>query len=154
MQQSPYYQPHREEHVSTDIVVGIDGSGNSEKAFRWALDEAGYRSARVRAVLTWTYLGQSGSPLGPLTTEADAQKLLAEIVDRVAGDRSSLVDAVTVNDLPADGLLDQVSEGAAMLVVGSRGIGGVRGLVLGSVSRTVVERSPVPVVVVHDHDEV
>ena len=136
--------------MSTDIVVGIDGSENSEKALRWAVEEAGYRDARVRAVLTWTYLGQAGSKLGPLTTEADAQKLLAEIVERVGGDPASRIAAVTVNDLPVAGLLDQAGEGAALLVVGSRGIGGVKGLVLGSVSRTVVERSPVPVVVVHD----
>ena len=45
------------------------------------------------------------------------------------------------------GLLGQAAEGA-LVVVGSRGRGGVKGLVLGSVSRTVVERSPVPVVVV------
>jgi nucleotide-binding universal stress UspA family protein len=140
--------------VSTDIVVGIDGSENSEKALRWAIEEAGYRKARVRAVLTWTYLGQSGSKLGPLTTEADAQALLAEIVDRVGGDRASEIDAVTVNDLPVAGLLDQAADGAAMLVVGSRGLGGVKGLLLGSVSRTVVERSPVPVVVVHFSDDV
>lgn len=135
--------------MSTDIVVGIDGSEHSEKALEWAIDEAELRGAKVRAVLTWTYLGQSGSKLGPLTTEPDAQKLLAEVVDRVAGDRAHMVDAVTVNDLPVAGLLDQAADGASLLVVGSRGLGGVKGMLLGSVSRTVVERSPVPVVVVH-----
>ena len=63
-------------------------------------------------------------------------------------DRASLVDAVTVNDLPAPGLLEQAEAGAALLVVGSRGLGSVKGILLGSVSRTVVERSPIPVVVV------
>ena len=139
--------------MSTDIVVGIDGSENSEEALRWALAEAELRNVRVRAVLTWTYLGQAGSKLGPLTTEADAQALIAEVIERVAGPKASRVDAVTVNDLPAAGLLDQAGDGAALLVVGSRGLGGVKGLVLGSVSRTVVERSPVPVVVVHQRDE-
>jgi nucleotide-binding universal stress UspA family protein len=135
--------------MSTDIVVGIDGSEHSQKALLWAIDEAELRGAKVRAVLTWTYLGQSGSKLGPLTTEADAQKLLGDLIDQVAGDRQHLVDAVTVNDLPAAGLLDQAATDANLLVVGSRGIGGVKGMLLGSVSRTVVERSPVPVVVVH-----
>ncbi len=140
--------------MSTDIVVGIDGSENSEKALRWAIEEAGYRGARVRAVLTWTYLGQSGSKLGPLTTEVDAQNLLTEVVERVGGENVGIIDAVTVNDLPADGLLDQAASGAAMLVVGSRGLGGVKGMLLGSVSRTLVERATVPVVVVHERDEV
>ncbi len=134
--------------MSTDIVVGIDGSENSELAFKWALDEAEVRGARVRCVLTWTYLGQKGSQLGPLTTEDDAQRFLSDFVDRVAGERSGLVDPVTVNDLPAQGLLDQAASGAALMVVGSRGLVGVKGIVLGSVSRTVVERSPIPVVVV------
>lgn len=134
--------------MSTDIVVGIDGSDHSEKALEWALDEAELRGVKVRAVLTWTYLGQSGSKLGPLTTEPDAQKLLGEIVDRVGGARTHLIDPVTVNDLAVAGLLDQAASGAALLVVGSRGLGGVRGMVLGSVSRTVVERSSIPVVVV------
>ena len=69
-------------------------------------------------------------------------------MDRVAGERTPLVDAVTVNDLPAQGLLDQIAQGAALAVVGSRGLGSVKGIILGSVSRTVVERSPIPVVVV------
>ena len=68
--------------MSTDILVGIDGSENAERALGWALDEAEVRGVRVRAVLTWTYLGQKGSALGPLTTEEDAQAFLAEFVDR------------------------------------------------------------------------
>lgn len=134
--------------MSTDILVGIDGSENAERALAWALDEAEVRGVRVRAVLTWTYLGQKGGGLGPLTTEEHAQEYLAEFVDRVAGERRGLIDAVCVNDLPAQGLLEQAESGAAMLVVGSRGLGSVKGILLGSVSRTVVERSPIPVVVV------
>lgn len=134
--------------MSTDILVGIDGSENAERALTWALDEAEVRGARVRAVLTWTYLGHKGGGLGPLTTEEDAQTYLVDFVHRVAGDRRSLVDPVTVNDLPAAGLLEQAEAGAALLVVGSRGLGSVKGILLGSVSRTVVERSPIPVVVV------
>ena len=64
-----------------------------------------------------------------------------------AGERSHLVDTVILNDLPADGLLDQAAD-ASLVVVGSRGRGKIKGLLMGSVSRTVVERSPVPVVVV------
>lgn len=137
--------------MTTDIVVGIDGSENSELAFAWALDEAALRGVRLRAVLTWTYLGSSPALRGPLTTEDEAQGFLAGFVDRMAGDRAKLVDAVTVNDLPAPGLLDQAAD-AALVVVGSRGLGGVKGMVLGSVSRTIVERTPVPVVVVPHRD--
>ena len=133
--------------VSTDIVVGVDGSPNSEQALRWALDEAELRGARVRAVMTWSFLGQDDGGLGMGTTHEVAQAAVDEIVARVAGDRAGLVDAVPVNDLPVAGLLAQTPD-AALLVVGSRGIGGVKGLLLGSTSREVVEHSTCPVVVV------
>ena len=133
--------------MTTDIVVGIDGSANAGRALTWALDEAEVRGARVRAVLTWSYMGEADTPLGPKTTEADARAVLDGVVAETAGDRAHLVDPVTVNDLPVAGLLDQAKD-AALLVVGSRGRGGLKGLLLGSTSRTVIERSTIPVVVV------
>lgn len=80
----------------------------------------------MRAVLTWSFLGQAGSDLGMGTTEADARRALDAVVQEVAGDRAHLVGALTVNDLPIDGLLDQARD-AALVVVGTRGRGGVRG---------------------------
>lgn len=133
--------------MSTDIVVGIDGSQNAGIALRWALDEAEVRDARVRAVLVWSYMGEGDSVLGVGTTEDDAKAALADAVSGIAGDRADLVDQVTVNDLAVPGLLSQCGD-AALLVVGHRGIGRLKGLLLGSTSRTVIERSPIPVVVV------
>ena len=133
--------------MSNDIVVGIDGSANAAKALTWALDEAELRGCRVRAVLSWSYLGDSATHLKTGATEDDAKAMLDQVVAEVAGERASLVDPVAVNDLAVAGLLDQAKD-AALVVVGSRGRGGIKGLVMGSVSRTVVERSPVPVVVV------
>lgn len=142
---------HGEVTMSTDIVVGIDCSEGSSKALTWALDEAELRGVRVRAVLTWSYMGEGQSILGVGTTEEDARKALGDTVDAIAGDRGGLIDQVTVNELAVDGLLEQ-SKDAGLLVVGSRGRGGLKGLLLGSVSRTVVERAKVPVVVVPLHD--
>lgn len=133
--------------MSDDILVGIDGSGHAARALAWALDEAELRGCRVRAVLTWSFLGEADSLLGPGTTEDDARAALDQAVREAAGDRAGLVDQVTVNDLAATGLLEQ-AETAALVVVGSRGRSRLKGLMLGSVSRTVVERSPVPVVVI------
>jgi nucleotide-binding universal stress UspA family protein len=133
--------------MSNDIVVGIDGSADASRALTWALDEAELRGTRVRAVLTWSYLGEADSTLGVGTTEDDARAALDDVIAAVAGDRAGLVDRVVLNDLAVAGLLDQAKD-AALLVVGSRGRGGLKGLLLGSVSRTVVERSPIPVVVV------
>ena len=133
------------------IVVGIDGSPHSARALEWALDEAELRGARVRAVLTWSYMGEGDSLLGVGTTDADARAALDAIVSR-CGDRAALVDQVTVNDLAVHGLLEQ-AQGALMLVVGSRGRGGLKGLLLGSVSRTVAERADVPVVIIPSHPD-
>lgn len=133
--------------MGTDIVVGVDGSEDSKRALAWAVEEAKLRGTRVRAVLCWSYLGMAGSEMGVGTTEEDALAFLRSAIDdAVAETDRGLVDPTPVNDLPIPGMLAQ-AETAALVVVGSRGRGGVKGLVLGSVSRTVVERSAVPVVV-------
>ena len=103
-------------------MVGIDGSPHAARALHWALDEAELRGVRVRAVLTWSYLGEADSLLGPRTTEADAIAALEAAVAEAAGDRAGLVDQVTVNDLAVSGLLDQAKD-VALVVVGSRGRG-------------------------------
>lgn len=132
--------------VSADILVGIDGSTHAQTALVWAAEEAQLRGVRVRAVLCW-YLSIAGSNLKVKTTEADALALLEGAAAHLPEELRQLVDLVPVNDLPVPGILDLAAT-SALVVVGSRGIGGVKGLVLGSVSRTIVERSPVPVVVI------
>ena len=137
--------------MGTDIVVGVDGSANSNEALRWALDEAEIRGARVRAVMTWSFMGEGESVLGVGTTEVDAKAALDESLRDAAPERMDLIDQVTVNDLAVPGLLAEAATGA-MLVVGSRGRGAIKGMLLGSTSRKVIEKSPVPVVVVpHPH---
>lgn len=133
--------------MSNDIVVGVDGSENAKRALAWAVDEAELRGVRVRAVLAWSYLGLEGSGMKVGTTEDDARALLESAISEAVPSKASIVDLTPVNDLPVSAMLDQAKD-AALVVVGSRGRGGVKGLVLGSVSRTIVERSPVPVVVV------
>jgi nucleotide-binding universal stress UspA family protein len=133
--------------VRNDIVVGIDGSPHAERALLWALDEAELRGARVRTVLAWSFTGEGQSVLGMGTTEEDAREALAHVVEAVAGDRAHLVDQVTVNELAVDALLG-ASHDAALLVVGTRGRGGLAGMLLGSTSRKLVERATIPVVVV------
>lgn len=134
------------EDPTPPIVVGVDGSDHSRRALEWAIEEARLRGTRVRAVLTWSYMGEADSMLGVGTTDADARAALDAMLAEV-GDGAALVDPVAVNDLAVHGLLE-ASKGAALLVVGSRGRGGIKGLLLGSVSRTLVERATVPVVVV------
>lgn len=132
------------------VVVGVDGSAVSGAAVKVALWEAAVRGARLLAVTV---------------TSADrgrqARKLLGQQRDTIA-DFGVIRDALTewrraypdvaieervVAGHPAKVLID-LSHEAALLVVGSRGRGGFTGLLLGSVSQTLLYNAHCPVIVV------
>jgi nucleotide-binding universal stress UspA family protein len=142
------------------IVVGIDGSDGSRQALRWALAEAEARGWAVRAVMAEPngdreYVqpihGARTVPVPPLderTTQARAT--LDDVVDEVlaeAPSRSVTVERNVIAGEPTDALL-AASEDAELLVLGARGIGAVKALVLGSVSQACVSRATVPVVII------
>lgn len=130
------------------VVVGVDGSDGSAAALRWAADEARRRGDRLRAVLAWSFLDQ---PLGDFDASygetAARERLDAALA--AAGDHTAgvEVEARVVCDLPARAVLGAADD-ADLLVVGSRGLGGFRGLLLGSVSQQVAHHAPCPVVIV------
>ena len=132
------------------IVVGVDGSKESLTALRWANEQAAGRDATVRAVMVWSLLAQHPQPGEPFDPGYDDDAALADL-DRAGvaalGDDAAAVDRQVVCDLPVEGLLSAALD-ADLLVVGARGRGGFKGLLLGSVSRKVLERSAVPVAVV------
>lgn len=130
------------------LVVGVDGSEGSLRALRWALREARVHTAPVRAVLAWSYLDQSPGSFDVAYGENDARARLDGALEAVAGEVGDVeVERVVVCDLPARALLANAGD-ADLLVVGSRGVGGFKGLLLGSVSHQVVQHAPCPVVVV------
>lgn len=130
------------------VVVGVDGSEGSQRALRWAAEEAGVRGAGLRVVYVWSYLNQTGKTFDPTYGEDDARRLLDEAVAAAGIPAGGIdVERKIVCDLPARGLLDSVAD-ADLLVVGARGIGGFRGLLLGSVSQQVAQHAPCPVVIV------
>jgi nucleotide-binding universal stress UspA family protein len=104
----------------------------------------------VTAVLCWGYLdqhhGTGPNVFTPDYTAADADAAARTIVTRVLGGDAGVVWR-TVNDLPARGLVE-ASAGADLLVVGARGLGSLRGLLLGSVSQYCLQRATVPVAIV------
>jgi nucleotide-binding universal stress UspA family protein len=130
------------------IVVGVDGSEGSRRALRWAVQEARLHGAQVRAVLAWTYLDQPQGRFDAAYRERDARALLDRVLGEVVGDGPDVeIERIVVCELPVRALLD-AARGADLLVVGSRGIGGFKGLLLGSVGQQVVQHAPCPVVVV------
>ncbi|MBD0690301.1 universal stress protein [Streptomyces sp. CBMA123] len=138
------------------IVVGVDGSPASEQALRWAVDYAKAVGGTVNAVAAWEYpvfygWGGTAAPTDvSFNPEVLAGQTLSESVAKVVGADPGV--PVTRNVLPgnAAGALLQAAKGAALLVVGSRGLGGFSGVLLGSVSRHVTEHAPCPVVVVRE----
>lgn len=136
--------------MAETFVVGVDGSKESLDAVRWAAELGRSCGATVRAVLVWSLLAQphaGGEPFDPAYREDDALAELDRFLDKAVGDGKAVIERAAPCDLPVDGLLD-AARGADLLVVGARGLGGFKGLLLGSVSRKLLERSPAPVAVV------
>jgi nucleotide-binding universal stress UspA family protein len=97
-------------------------------------------------VLAWSLLDQPGDgDFDPKYSAASAAAYLDQFVDGAIG-RESEVERIVVNDIPARAVLD-VGAGADLIVVGSRGLGLVKELALGSVSSKVVHHTTVPTVV-------
>jgi nucleotide-binding universal stress UspA family protein len=137
-------------------VVGIDGSeaGDSDAALRFAYDEAAVRGAELEVIHAWVepYRGPRTNVSVPrFELELEAAELLGEAIKRALEGRGDEVPVHPrlVEDAPAHALIE-ASDGADMLVVGSRGRGGFAGLLLGSISQQVVHHARCPVVVVRN----
>lgn len=135
----------------SQVVVGVDESEGAAEALRWAAREADLHAWALTAVMAWGFLDQhhpGGEPFDPGYGEQDAADALDTIVVAALGERrAASVERRVVCDLPAPALLD-VSAGADLLVVGARGLGGFRGLLLGSVSQHCLHHASVPVAIV------
>jgi nucleotide-binding universal stress UspA family protein len=130
------------------IVVAVDGSDPSRRALARAAIEARAHSARLEVLRAWNYLDQPGPRFDPNYGEDMVRAELAEVVREVLGeDQPADTVLLVVNDLPARAVLD-ASHGAWMVVLGARGLGGFKGLLLGSVSHQVVHHASCPVLVV------
>jgi nucleotide-binding universal stress UspA family protein len=131
------------------ILVAVDGSPGSRAALRRAAVEAAAHDAALHVVMAWSFLDQVVAPKAdPQYGEERAAADLDAIVAEELGDsRPADLDLEVVNDLPARAVLTR-SGGAWLLVVGSRGLGGFKGLLLGSVSQQIVHHAPCPVLVV------
>lgn len=135
------------------IVVGVDGSPQSEQALHWATYLAGCTGSEIEAVtawppqfewgLAWIPGGLNWNPAG------ESAKLLELSLERVYGGSIPASVHRRVVEGGAAKVLIEASRNATALVVGSRGHGGFTGLLLGSVSTACAEHASCPVVVVH-----
>lgn len=133
------------------IVVGVDGSSGSKTALRWAAQLAETYGARLDVVAVWEY-----APLFGLTAAAgfefpaaDIERSLGETIDEVFGsDRPADIRIKALEGSAADTLV-AVAKDALMIVIGSRGHGGLTGLLLGSVSTKVAAEATCPALIVH-----
>jgi nucleotide-binding universal stress UspA family protein len=136
----------------TEIVVGVDGSQHSVTALGWADRETRIRHADLVAVLVWDLFNQrhvDGSRrFDPAYDSACADAALRATLEAALGSgRAEPVARRTPCDEPAPGLL-RAADHAELLVVGARGLGGFRGLLLGSVSQQCLHHARVPIAVI------
>lgn len=137
------------------VVVGVDGSEVSQRATEVAFAEASARGAELIAVHTWMDMQVQASLAGLAAAqqqwdevEREQTELLTERIQPLADQYPDVpVKKVITRDRPVRALAE-TSEGAQLLVVGSHGRGGFKGMLLGSTSRALLQSAPCPMMVV------
>jgi len=137
------------------IVVGVDGSECSRSALKFALEEARVRQAKLRIVVVWhvplTAYSAGWAPPPPNLaedSEAAANDILEEALRLVKDDAGSVEVESVVREGQSAQILIEEAEKAELLVIGSRGRGGFRDLLLGSVSQQCAHHARCPVTIV------
>ena len=144
------------------VVVGVDGSPSSSRALRWAVAHGRAVGAPVTAAYSWqmTFVpaierasedpGRTTPSISPWQDEAE-RRLRETVAHTLTAAEAADVELLTLHRPAAAGLLATVLEDD-VLVLGERGQGGFRRLLLGSVSRHCAEYAPCPVVIVPPDD--
>ncbi|MGI5413667.1 universal stress protein [Streptomyces chartreusis] len=132
------------------VMAGVDGSAESLAAAEWAAREAARRDRPLRLVHAWQR--QPREDAGPSAAAAQ-RRVLRQAEDRIRRTCPGVeVDAEQVEG-PATGALLHAAEQAELVVLGSRGLSGFTGFVVGSVALGVVARATLPVVLVRAGEE-
>jgi nucleotide-binding universal stress UspA family protein len=145
--------------MAAPVLVGVDGSPDAADALRWAADFARRTERELQVAHAWQHGGRlQGLP--PITTSSRRASRISEteqavearlrtLTVDVLGDDSVVSAWTPLRGVVGEALAKEATRVTAeLLVVGARGVGGVRGLLLGSVSRAVAEHPPCPVAVV------
>lgn len=156
--------------TSGRVVVGIDGSVAARQALHLAIQEAQWRNASVVAVMviivpSLALHGLDDSDAERLHSFSDelAQREIDEARERYGDDFPVPVELVTRVGHPGDELIREAGGNnkqgpdergpAELLILGSRGLGGFRGLLLGSVTTYVAHHPPCPLMIVRPTDD-
>lgn len=136
------------------IIVGIDGSPHSHLALSWAVDEARLRGRGLRIVYVFpamvSIVGTAAHDYRP-RVEKEALETFEKALSSAPSFDGLDVERAMVPGNPSEQLV-AASRGANLLVLGSRGLGTFRGMLLGSVSMHCVQQAHCPVVVVRTGD--
>lgn len=139
------------------VVVGIDGSDNSRRALIWAVDHVRRRGGHLQIVWAWQSPAGAVTPMGMAYVPPPASQLQQHAEEQLAAfletanrecELGAVVSETIVSERGAAALLCEIAEDADLLVVGSRGLGGFKGLVLGSVSARCASASSCPVAII------
>jgi nucleotide-binding universal stress UspA family protein len=141
------------------IVVGVDGSGPSQRALEWAMREAAIRHAplsvlTVHPAIVGYFGGVVSTPQDLELTGQTKAAVQAETDKALAGLSGPHPESVTVravHGFPVEELVNASKE-ADMVVLGSRGVGGFTRLMLGSTAGQVVQHAHCPVLIVPPED--
>lgn len=147
------------------IVAAIDGSQNAERALAWALREAAVRDATLTVLHAFgvrRFAGPFNREVALDDERAAAERVVSDALERAGEGSAGGIDvdvtpvAIDVAPLQSNSTATAVlrhSRDADLIVVGSRGLGGFPGLLLGSVSQQVATHATVPVAVIPPGDD-
>ena len=142
------------------VVVAVDGSEASKNAVRWAANTAVKRGIPLRIASSYTmpqFLYAEGM-VPPKELFDDLQAETLEKIEDARAEAHKVAPDLKIGHTVAEGspidMLLEMSKDVTMIVMGSRGMGGLSGMVMGSVSASVVSHASCPVVVVREDNHV
>lgn len=149
----------RDSHSADDersierIVVGVDGSENSIRALRWASTEAQLRDAELHVVHAWHTPYWVGYPdvagaYDPTPFEEAAVATLDGAIHQAGVGGLTHPVKRTISTSGAAKAILAAAEDADLVVVGTRGLGGFTGLLLGSIGHQIAHHATCPVVLI------
>ncbi len=158
---------HRMSIFPTKILLATDGSEEAQLALRTAIDLANETDSELHVIHVGRLLGYSGAatlggrgplPAGQDALDKEARRLLEAQVKKIEAAGGGVAQAhLGASERPYAEIVSLAEEiGAGLIAIGSRGLGGIRRALVGSVSDSVVRHAHCPVLVVREgrHEEV